>query len=221
MPRKDTPSSQTENSIFAQRLRQTMEQIKMTQVDLAKEIGVQRQTVSLYTLGQSSPDAERLILIANALKTTPNYLLGFTDDPAVQPYAADELGLSPASIDVLRRIKEDGLSDMLNYFIREGEYVGSLMGILNCFAEILDAHRNQKYLSLREMTGIPDSCYHPLGYLRIVADAEEKIKEEIDVKNVRVLIENDLQDYLKYRAHLWLDEQIRFMIQDDPKKGTV
>lgn len=221
MPRKDTPSSQTENSIFAQRLRQTMEQMKMAQVDLAKEIGVQRQTVSLYTLGQSSPDAERLILIANALKTTPNYLLGFTDDPAVQPYAADELGLSPASIDVLRRIKEDGLSDMLNYFIREGEYVGSLMGILNCFAEILDAHRNQKYLSLREMTGIPDSCYHPLGYLRIVADAEEKIKEEIDVKNVRVLIENDLQDYLKYRAHLWLDEQIRFMIQDDPKKGTV
>lgn len=60
MPRKDTPSSQTENSIFAQRLRQTMEQMKMTQVDLAKEIGVQRQTVSLYTLGQSSPDAEPL-----------------------------------------------------------------------------------------------------------------------------------------------------------------
>lgn len=51
--------------------------------------------------------------------------------------------------------------------------------------------------------------------------AEEKIKKEIDVKSVRVLIENDLQDYLKYRAHLWLDEQIRFMIQDDPKKGTV
>ena len=83
MPRKDAPSSQTENSIFAQRLRQTMEQMKMTQGDLAKEIGVQRQTVSLYTLGQSSPDAERLILIANALKTTPNYLLGFTEDPDI------------------------------------------------------------------------------------------------------------------------------------------
>lgn len=71
------------------------------------------------------------------------------------------------------------------------------------------------------MTGIPDSCDHPFGYLRVVTDAEEKIKKEIDVKSVRVLIENDLQDYLKYRAHLWLDEQIRFMIQDDPKKGTV
>ena len=221
MPRKDAPSSQTENSIFAQRLRQTMEQMKMTQVDLAKEIGVQRQTVSLYTLGQSSPDAERLILIANALKTTPNYLLGFTEDPDIQPCAADELGLSPMSIDEFRRIKEAGLSDMLNYFVHEGEYTGSLMGILSCFAEILDAHRNQKYLSLREMTGIPDSCDHPFGYLRVVTDAEEKIKKEIDVKSVRVLIENDLQDYLKYRAHLWLDEQIRFMIQDDPKKGTV
>ena len=102
MPRKDAPSSQTENSIFAQRLRQTMEQMKMTQVDLAKEIGVQRQTVSLYTLGQSSPDAERLILIANALKTTPNYLLGFTEDPDIQPCATDELGLSPL---VVRGIK--------------------------------------------------------------------------------------------------------------------
>ena len=59
MPRKDAPSSQTENSIFAQRLRQTMEQMKMTQGDLAKEIGVQRQTVSLYTLGQSSPEDVR------------------------------------------------------------------------------------------------------------------------------------------------------------------
>jgi transcriptional regulator with XRE-family HTH domain len=69
------------DDVFTKRLEQMMQAMQMTQRDLAIEIGVQRQTVSLYVLGRSRPDTDRLILIAKALRTTPNYLLGFTDDP--------------------------------------------------------------------------------------------------------------------------------------------
>jgi transcriptional regulator with XRE-family HTH domain len=70
------------DDIFTKRLAQMMHQTQMTQGALAREIGVQRQTVSLYMLGRSRPDTDRLILIAKALSTTPNYLLGFTDNPS-------------------------------------------------------------------------------------------------------------------------------------------
>ena len=70
------------DDVFTKRLAQMMHQTQMTQGALAREIGVQRQTVSLYMLGRSRPDTDRLILIAKALRTTPNYLLGFTDDPS-------------------------------------------------------------------------------------------------------------------------------------------
>ena len=69
------------DDIFTKRLAQMTHQTQMTQGALAREIGVQRQTVSLYMLGRSRPDTDRLILIAKALSTTPNYLLGFTDNP--------------------------------------------------------------------------------------------------------------------------------------------
>ena len=69
------------DDVFVNRLELRMRAKWMTQRALATAIGVQRQTVSLYMLGRSRPDTDRLILIAKALGTTPNYLLGFTDDP--------------------------------------------------------------------------------------------------------------------------------------------
>lgn len=69
------------DDVFTKRLKLMMKARQTTQGALAREIGVQRQTVSLYMLGRSRPDTDRLISIAKALGTTPNYLLGFTDNP--------------------------------------------------------------------------------------------------------------------------------------------
>ena len=104
MPRKQTPTFETENRTFPTRLRYAMELRGKNQTQLAKEIGVQRQTVSLYTTGQSSPDAERIILISKALDVSPNFLLGFTASPDVQPSAADELGLSEKAIECIKNL---------------------------------------------------------------------------------------------------------------------
>ncbi len=47
------------DDVFTKRLEQMMQAMQMTQRALAIEIGVQRQTVSLYVLGRSRPDTDR------------------------------------------------------------------------------------------------------------------------------------------------------------------
>ena len=47
------------DDVFTKRLEQMMQAMQMTQRALAIEIGVQRQTVSLYVLGRRRPDTDR------------------------------------------------------------------------------------------------------------------------------------------------------------------
>ena len=140
MPRKRAPTSETENRIFPTRLRHAMCLCGKNQSKLAKEIGVQRQTISLYATGQSSPDAERIISISNALNVSPNYLLGFSDSPDIQPCAAHELGISNSCVKALKRIKENGLSKSFDCFIRDAELNGNFTDILKCFDELRSLH---------------------------------------------------------------------------------
>ena len=51
----------------------------MNQEALAHLVSVQRQTISLYTIGQSKPDTDRLTAIAGALGVSADYLLGISD----------------------------------------------------------------------------------------------------------------------------------------------
>lgn len=129
MPRKQTPTFETENRTFPTRLRYAMELRGKNQSQLAKEIGVQRQTVSLYTTGQSSPDADRIILISKALNVSPNFLLGFTASPDVQPSAADELGLSEKAIDGIKGLINQS-KDVLNNIFESKIYRGTFSAIL-------------------------------------------------------------------------------------------
>lgn len=70
-----------ENKIWAVRLRAALQRRKMSQRELARELGCIQQSISSYALGQSDPSLARLVEIARILDTTPNYLLGVTDDP--------------------------------------------------------------------------------------------------------------------------------------------
>ncbi|MGN1026890.1 MAG: helix-turn-helix domain-containing protein [Faecousia sp.] len=79
MPRKRTLSWETENTIFATRLREIMEIRKIIQYDLARETGIQRQTISNYMNGQSRPDTNNLLKICKALNVSADYLIGATD----------------------------------------------------------------------------------------------------------------------------------------------
>lgn len=84
MPRKNAPSYETSNSIFAKRLTEAMKDQGENQTTLAEKITaqyvtIQRQTISLYMNGQSKPDTERLTALAKVLNVSADWLLGLSD----------------------------------------------------------------------------------------------------------------------------------------------
>lgn len=114
MSRKAESSYETENSVFSQRLKKIMKERGENQTTLAKKITecyitIQRQTISLYMNGQSKPDTERLAAISRTLDVSADWLLGLSDERAINgdvAQAARYTGLSVTSISKLHESAE-------------------------------------------------------------------------------------------------------------------
>jgi transcriptional regulator with XRE-family HTH domain len=76
---KKKPRSRAQESTllkeFGQRLKALREKRGLTQVDLARAIGVHKMQLLRYEHGQSSPTAERVIGLARVLRVTADVLL--------------------------------------------------------------------------------------------------------------------------------------------------
>jgi len=93
---------------FAERLSELMDARGVSQAQVGKAIGAQRQTVSLYKLGQSKPDIESLAKLAQFFGVTSDYLIGLSDVqcPDIDTRAiADKTGLSEGALEFLAREK--------------------------------------------------------------------------------------------------------------------
>ena len=66
------------------RVRDRRRELNISQIDLAKMIGVRQAQISRYENYETQPTLENLYALANALKTTPDYLLGKSDSPDIQ-----------------------------------------------------------------------------------------------------------------------------------------
>ena len=64
------------NKPLAVRLRALIDESGHSKADLGKEIGVSRQAINDYTLGNSVPDANNLLKLAKYFGVTSDYLLG-------------------------------------------------------------------------------------------------------------------------------------------------
>lgn len=100
-----------------------MEMKGENQVSLSKAVGVQRQSISNYTTGQSKPDTEKLQKICLALDVSADWLIGLSDDPSRTPSAVDDLGLSPDAISAIikygnhiNQLQPDIPEDMMRIF---------------------------------------------------------------------------------------------------------
>ena len=65
---------------FGARLRSAREQMGLTRDDLAKQIQIQYSALSKYESSAREPDFETLVLLANALRVSTDYILGCTED---------------------------------------------------------------------------------------------------------------------------------------------
>lgn len=93
------------NSAFATRLRELLEERKITQDTVSKMIGITRQSVNFYTTGVSTPTFDKLALLAKALNVSADYLLGLSDiknPSATVQGMVKELGFSEETIEILQ-----------------------------------------------------------------------------------------------------------------------
>ena len=67
-------------------LKELREKEKITQSELAKELGVSQNTYSQYETGQRQLPLECLIALARYYNTSTDYILGLTQE--IKPYRA-------------------------------------------------------------------------------------------------------------------------------------
>lgn len=143
-PRKQTPAFETENDVFASRLRKIMEKRGINQSQLEKLIKasgdkLQRQTISLYMNGQSKPDTGRLTLLCRILHVSSDYLLGLSEHEASEENlreAAAYIGISDDSAYRLHVLsKESKIVDLLcSADIAFHDYCCALDNLYDCAA---------------------------------------------------------------------------------------
>lgn len=122
------------DGILATRLRDLMAgkkaKSKIKQDDLAKVLGIARQTISQYMDGSALPNTEKLYLISEYFNVSIDYLLGKTD---IKSYDINDraihtvTGLNQASIDKLKKWKKEsaihfhykGLLESINIFLSD------------------------------------------------------------------------------------------------------
>lgn len=79
-----------------QRIKQRLEDLDMSQADLCRKTGINSATISQYISGKYYPTQKRLELIAAALKASPMYIMGWTDE-LISFHRYDDTADIPAS----------------------------------------------------------------------------------------------------------------------------
>lgn len=99
------------NNVFARRLRGLMEQEpKTTQNELAKAIGVSRQSISQYTDGSTQPTLDKFDEIAKYFHVSADFLLGKVENPTTDieiRRICEHTGLSENAVKTLVNVNRD------------------------------------------------------------------------------------------------------------------
>lgn len=70
-----------ESNVITTRLKARREALGLSQIELARVVGVERGSIWSWESGGKIPRQPTLLRLASALQTTTDYLLGATDDP--------------------------------------------------------------------------------------------------------------------------------------------
>lgn len=66
---------------IAGRIKALREQAGLTQAELARQVGVERQQVAAWEGGRHKPSEDSFLAVAQALQTSISFLYGETEDP--------------------------------------------------------------------------------------------------------------------------------------------
>ena len=92
--------------MFAERLKHLRRSRELNQVQLARGLGVRKQSVSNWENDNIMPSVEMLERVANFFEVTTDYLLG-RNEGLDEGLAVDVTGLNRSEIDLIRQLVGD------------------------------------------------------------------------------------------------------------------
>ena len=93
--------------LIAERLRRLRRSRELSQVQLARGLGVGKQSISNWENDNIMPSVEMLERMASFFEVTTDYLLGREEDVAEGLVLVDVTGLSRREIEHIRQLVED------------------------------------------------------------------------------------------------------------------
>lgn len=122
------------NEPFACRLRALLEENNISQSELAAEIGVTRQAISNYTLGNTVPNADVLVRLSKKYNVSVDYLLGLAKTPVTDKdinFICEYTGLSFQSVDRLHNTRDKEYNKEINFILDDSVF-------FTCFSCLCD-----------------------------------------------------------------------------------
>lgn len=114
-------------SILSERIKDRRQKLNLNQEELADLVGISRNVLSSYESGRNVPPGNTLVPLADALKSSVDYLLGRSDDP--HQIFTDKEEMTPDQKHVIFRvtelIKEDMSSEDLESAVEFLEFLQS------------------------------------------------------------------------------------------------
>lgn len=106
--------SSTSNDLFANRLRETREKLRLTQAEVGERSGLHAGAINHFEAGRRAPSFDNLKRLADALEISVDYLLGRTETPHPSALAVD---LDEVKFRDKRANLSDDSKKMLNSFL--------------------------------------------------------------------------------------------------------
>ena len=166
MKRKKNEQIDRYNDPFPRFIRGKLEKKEYTQQMLADVIGVQRQTVSNYSLGTASPDINALSKYADYFNVSADYLLGRSKTTL----KADDLQVALEKIDtqVIDRIKELSTNEadaglrFINTLLNTDDFYNALVYLnkacsIQRLKDNVPSTQSNAYISAVKLTNIMES----------------------------------------------------------------
>lgn len=127
--------------IFAKKAKLRMEELHLTQADLAKRLNVEQPAVSLYLRGKRNPGIDTAIRWAEALDVPVGWLLNDSDDSQILLREPTKIEIAET---VLSSILDEGkLLTAITLLLRNGNNEPFLDGALAVLSVGLDSSPNQ------------------------------------------------------------------------------
>lgn len=82
---------------FAERLKHAMNEAHMSQSELSSKTGISKASISQYLSGKNQPKEEKILLMADVLKASPDFLMGKDVPPMLPHISVDKIGTRTAA----------------------------------------------------------------------------------------------------------------------------